>query len=185
MAVVVEPSTFSLVNFDAADIFRIAERLRDETGLPADLEIRIEVDERSPTTRVATTSVDPLVITVEGGAFENPKQIRSLSEPNVTDVLGVAFEQAVDRLDPSFGAPAPDAALSLAHRVAWDITAVGRLDRLGHRVQRPRRLYQFRNRHGFSDAADAAFELLWSRRPTTWQELVEISDGAREGSLTP
>ncbi len=184
MAVVVTPSTFSLVNFDAADIVRIAERLRDETGLPADLDIRIEVDEHSPTTRVATTSVDPLVVTVEGGAFENPKQIRSLSEPNVADVLGVAFEQAADRLDAGFGAPAAGTALSLAQRVAWDITAVGRLDKLGHRVQRPRRLYQFRNRHGFSDVSDAAFEALWAQRPATWQVLVEISDGAREASLT-
>ncbi len=185
MAVVVTPSTFSLVNFDAADILRIAERLRNEIGLPADLAIRIEVDEHSPTGRVATTSVDPLVVTVEGGAFENPKQIRSLSEANVADVLGVAFEQAADRLDPDFGAPAVDATQSLAHRVAWDIAAVGRLDRLGHRVQRPRRLYQFRNRHGFSDASDAAFEQLWTRRPGTWEELVQISDGAREASLAP
>jgi len=184
MAVVVTPSVFSLVNFDPADIVRIAERLRVEVGLPADLAIRVEVDENSPTGRVSTTSIDPLVVTVEGGAFENPKQIRSLSEPNVADVLGVAFEQAVDRLDPEFGAPEPDADVSLAQRVAWDITAVGRLDKLGHRVQRPRRLYQFRNRHGFTDASDAAFEQLWARRPATWQELVQISDGAREASLT-
>ena len=183
MAVVVTPATFSLVNFDAADIVRIAERLRDEIGLSADLDIRIEVDEQSPTARALTTSSDPLVVTVEGGAFEDPKKIRSLSEPNVADVLGVLFEQAGDRLEPGFGAPAPDAETSLPHRVAWDITAVGRLERLGHRVQRPRRLYQFRNRHGFSDGSDAAFERLWSQRPATWQELVAISDDARSASL--
>ena len=123
-------------------------------------------------------------MSVEGGAFEDPKQIRSLSEPNVADVLGVLFEQAADRLDPSFGAPASDADLSLAHRVAWDITAVGRLDRLGHRVQRPRRLYHFRNRHGFSDASDAAFERLWAGRPATWDELAQISDDARSATLS-
>ena len=98
-------------------------------------------------------------------------------------MLGVLFVQAADRLDPGFGAPAPDAEMSLAHRVAWDVTAVGRLDRLGHRTQRPRRLYQFRNRHGFSDASDAAFDQLWARRPATWQELVAISDDARSASL--
>lgn len=183
MAVVVTPSTFKLVNFDANDIVRVAERLREEIGLPADLEIRVEVDEHSPTARALTTSADPLVVAVEGGAFENPKQIRSLSEANVADVLGVLFEQGADRLDPSFGAPGPDADLSLAQRVAWDITAVGRLERLGHRVQRPRRLYQFRNRHGFSDGADTAFEQLWAARPATWQDLVAISDAARSASL--
>jgi hypothetical protein len=183
MAVTVTPSQFTLVNFESADIVRVAEHLRDEIGLPADLEIRIEVNEQSPTGRISTTSADPLVVTVEGGAFENPKKIRSLSEPNVADVLGVLFEQASDRLDPDFGAPDPDAEITLAHRVAWDITAVGRLDRLGHRVQWQRRLYQFRNRHGFSDASDAAFEQLWARRPASWQELVSISDDARSTSL--
>lgn len=183
MAVTVTPSEFRLVNFDPADIERIAERLRDEIGLPTGHDIRIEVEERSPTGRVLTTSVDPLIISVEGGAFENPKQIRSLSEPNVADVLGVAFEQAVDRLDPAFGAPAPGADISLALRVAWDVTAVGRLDRLGHRVQRPRRLYQFRNRHGFTDTADAAFEKLWGGRPASWEEMAAISDTARTDSL--
>ena len=128
---------------------------------------------------MGTTSVDPLVVTVEGGAFENPKQIRTLSETNVEDVLGVLFLQAVDRLDSGFGAPAPHAELPLAHHGAWDVTAVGRLDRLGRRVQRPRRLYQFRNAHGFSDAADAAFEALWNGPPATWAELVAISDATR------
>ncbi len=184
MAVVVAPTTFSLVNFSAAEIVRIAERLRDEVGLPQELDIRVEIAEDSPTGRVSTSSIDPLIVTVEGGAFENPKKIRSLSEPNVADVLGVLFEQAADRMDASFGAPDPDAELSLAHRVAWEITAVGRLDRLGHRVQRPRRLYQFRNRHGFSDVSDAAFDQLWARRPATWGELVAISDAARSASLS-
>lgn len=178
MPVVVTPSTFTLIKFEAADIVRVAETLRAQIGLPAELEIRVEVLEHAPTARVLTTSVTPLVVSVEGGAFEDPKKIRYLSEVNVADVLGVVFAQAADRLDPSFGAPAPDADISLAHRVAWDISAVGRLERLGHRVQRPRRLYQFRNRHGFSDVSDAAFEQLWSSRPANWAELVSISDAA-------
>lgn len=179
MAVTVVPAQFSLVNFDGADIARIAEQVRDEVGLPSDLDVRIEVDEHSPTGRVRMTSIDPLVVTVEGGAFENPKQIRALSEPNVLDVLGVLFLQAADRLDPAFGAPDPASDIPLAYRVAWDVTAVGRLDRLGHRVQRPRRLYHFRNSHGFSDTSDAVFDGLWAARPATWMELVDASDGAR------
>jgi len=179
MTVTVTPANFSMVLFENADIVRVAERLRDEIGLPADLDIRIEVDESSPTGRVLLTSTDPLVVSVESGAFENPKKIRGLSEANVADVLGVLFLQAADRLDSSFGAPGPEADMPLAHRVAWDVTAVGRLDRLGHRTQRPRRLYQFRNSHSFSDAADAVFDRLWAGRPDTWAELRDASDGVR------
>lgn len=182
MAVTVSPTDFTMVSFDAADIVRIAERVRDEVGLPRDLEIRIEVDERSPAARVTMRSVEPLVIAVESGAFENPKKIRSLSEPGVADVLGVQFVQAADCLDPSFGAPEPDAEVTLPHRVAWDISAVGRLARLGYQVQRPRRLYHFRNRHGFTDASDATFEQLWAQRPATWAALVAASDAARVAS---
>jgi hypothetical protein len=53
---------------------------------------------------------------------------------------------------------------------------MGRLERLGYRAQRPRRLYHFRNRHGFTDDADAAFDQLWASRPATWAELVALSD---------
>ena len=56
---------------------------------------------------------------------------------------------------------------------------MGRIGRLGHRVQRQRRLYHFRNRHGFTDAADAAFDRLWSGEGLTWADIVALSDGAR------
>ncbi len=182
MTVTVSPAEFNFVNFVGADVIRIAERLRDEVALPPDLDVRIEIDESSPAARAGITSIDPLVITVEGGAFENPKKIRTLSEINVTDVLGILFLQACDRLEAGFGAPEPQTEVSLPHRVAWDITAAGRLGRLGHPVQRPRRLYQFRNRHGFSDAADAAFEQLWAGRPETWVAMAGASDDARLAS---
>ena len=68
---------------------------------------------------------------------------------------------------------------TLAESVAWQAHCVGRLGRLGHRVQRKRRQYQFRNRHGFTDAADAAFEGLWTADNLTWQEIKALSDEAR------
>jgi len=179
MAVTVRPSTFTLVNFDAAEITGIAERLRDEVGLPGQLDITIDVDERSPTGRVAVTSTDPLQVSIEGGAFEDPKRPRTLSEANTVDVLGLVFYQTNDRRDPEFGAPEADADLSLAHRVAWDVLAMGRLERLGHPAQRPRWLYHFRNRHGFTDASDAAFDQVWAGRVHSWAELVGLSDAAR------
>ena len=60
---------------------------------------------------------------------------------------------------------------------------MGRLGRLGHPVQRQRRLYQFRNRHGFTDAADAAFEQLWEADDLTWaRHLADLPGGPRRAS---
>jgi hypothetical protein len=65
---------------------------------------------------------------------------------------------------------------------AWQAYCVGRLHRLGHRVQRQRRLYHFRNRHGFTDEADAAFDRLWTADALTWSEITALSDGAAEAA---
>ncbi|MBV9952351.1 MAG: hypothetical protein JO291_10400, partial [Acidimicrobiia bacterium] len=132
----------------------------------------------TPLGRVRVESLDPIRINVEGGAFENPQHLRKLSPDRVIDVLGVHLFQARDRLDPAFGGPALDDDVALAHRVAWDVYAVGRLDRLGHRSQRQRRLYHFRNRHGFTDEADAAFDRLWTGENLTWSEITALSDEA-------
>ena len=94
-------------------------------------------------------------------------------------MLGRLLLQALDRRDPAFGDPPPDDALSVAHRVAWDVYAVGRLQRLGYRAQRQRRLYAFRNRHGFTDAADAAFDAAVDRRgPRPGPTSTALSDDA-------
>jgi hypothetical protein len=63
--------------------------------------------------------------------------------------------------------------------MAWQVHCVGRLGRLGHHVQRQRRLYQFRNRHGFTDAADEAFARLWDADRLSWAEIDAISGSAR------
>jgi hypothetical protein len=176
--VTVTPDTFTMVQFDAAEIASLAEQLVRETGLPDGTSVEVEVIERTPLGRVRVTSIDPVHISVEGGAFENPQHLRQLSPDRVIDVLGVHLFQVRDRLDPAFGGPALDDDVALAHRVAWDCYAVGRLDRLGHRTQRQRRLYHFRNRHGFTDEADAAFERLWSADGLTWAQITALSDGA-------
>jgi hypothetical protein len=68
----------------------------------------------------------------------------------------------------------------LPQSVAWDAYCVGRLVRLGytHYDNRQRRLYHFRNRHGFSDAADEAFDRLWIGDGLSWSDIVGLSDGA-------
>jgi hypothetical protein len=174
----VTPETFTMVDFDAAEITALAEQLVRETGLPEGTPIEVEVIEKTPLGRVRVESLDPVRITVEGGAFENPQHLRKLSADRVVDVLGVHLFQIRDRLDPAFGGPALDQEVPLAHRVAWDVYAVGRLDRLGHRSQRQRRLYHFRNRHGFTDEADAAFERLWTADGLTWADITSLSDRA-------
>jgi hypothetical protein len=91
-------------------------------------------------------------------------------------VLGRLFFRIRDRLDPAFGEPPPDSELSLAQSTAWDAYAVGRAVRLGYPASRQRRLYRFRNRHGFSDTADAVFDRLWNAEGLTWADIQAAVD---------
>jgi hypothetical protein len=178
MPVEVRPDTFSMVFFDAAEIRAIVEKLVAEIGLPDDLSVTIEVDETTPMGRAKVASLEPLVITAESGALEDVKAPRQLSPQGSVDVLGKLLLSVRDRLDPGFGTPPADDDLSLQESVAWEVYCVARLGRLGHTVQRQRRLYQFRNRHGFTDAADAAFDRLWSSEDLTWADISATSRDA-------
>jgi hypothetical protein len=177
--VTVQPETFTMVHFDAGEIGALVDRLAAEVGLPADLSITVQVDESTPMGRSLLTSVDPLVLQLESGALEDPKRPRQLDPDGAADVLGRLLFEARDRLDPAFDAPADPSGLSLPQSVAWQVYCVGRLARLGHRAQRQRRLYQFRNRHGFTDAADAAFDRLWRGEGLTWADIDAESSAAR------
>jgi len=178
MPVEVRPTEFSMVFFDAAEIQGIVEKLVGEVGLPDDLAVTVEVDETTPMGRARVESIDPLVITAESGAFEDVKAPRRLSEAGTIDVVGKLLFSVRDRLDPAFGDPPAEDDLTLQQSVAWEVYCVGRLGRIGHPVQRQRRLYQFRNRHGFTDAADAAFDRLWSTDDLTWDDISTTSQEA-------
>jgi hypothetical protein len=178
MPVEVRPDTFSMVFFDTAEIRAIVEKLVSQIGLPDDLPVVIDVDETTPMGHARVASVEPLRITVESGALEDVKRPRQLSEDSTVDVVGKLLLSVRDRLDPTFGHPPADDDLTLQESVAWEVYCVARLGRLGHTVQRQRRLYQFRNRHGFTDAADAAFDHLWSDEDLTWDDIVTASQGA-------
>lgn len=166
-----------MVDYDAAEIAAVVQEVAARIGL-GDHDITIEVDERTPMSRVQLTSVDPIHIAVEGGALEDLRRIRQLSTNRTADALGLFLFQAHDRLDTGFDAPPLGTELPLAHRVAWEVYSAGRLARTGHPSQRQRRLYHFRNRHGFTDEADAAFARLWDADRLTWAQVVAISDGA-------
>ncbi len=118
------------------------------------------------------------MIEAESGALEDPKKPRGLSPHGTADVLGRVLLR-VARPTPAGFADAPaDADLTLPQSVAWDVYSNGRLGRFGYPPQRQRWLYHFRNRHGFTDAADAAFDRLWAGPSFTWAEIVAISDDA-------
>jgi hypothetical protein len=176
VTVTVSPESFALVFFDAAEIEAIATTLLEQLGMSGTA-LRIEVDESSPIARAALTSTDPLTLSVEGGAFENPKEIRHLSPANTADVIGRFLLRWRDRQGPMAAAPLDDD-IALPMRAAWDAYCNGRLDRLGYHQYEPRWRYHFRNRHGFTDVADEVFDELWAADGLTWDEMEALSQRA-------
>jgi hypothetical protein len=149
-------------------------------GLPDDVRLEVAVDEQNPFGKTATV-VDgrSVTIQVEGGAFEDPQRLRQFSEANARLVLGRLLFRVADRLNPAFGDAPPDADLTAAQHTAWDAYAVGRYARqAGIDGGRGRRRYAFRIRHGFSDAADRAFDQLWNASDLTWADLTRICASA-------
>ncbi|MBV8979577.1 MAG: hypothetical protein JO086_01625 [Acidimicrobiia bacterium] len=184
MAVTVSPQEFHLVEYDADEIASIAGELADKVGL-GDRDIRIEVDEKTPLGSSAVVSLDPITITVDSGGFEDAKRLRHLSRESVEAVVGRHFMRTKDRLDPAFGAPADDDGIPIGLYTAWDIYAVGRLERLGYPSQRERRRYHFRIRHGFTDAADRVFDRLWAADALTWADIEAASAEAMAAKPAP
>jgi hypothetical protein len=148
-------------------------------GLPDDVAIEVAVDEENPFGKTsAVVAGRSVTISVEGGAFEDPQRLRQFSEPNTRLVLGRILYRVADRLDPAFGDPPPDPDLTPAEHTAWDAYAVGRYARrAGVDGGRDRRRYAFRIRHGFSDAADRAFDRLWAGSELTWADIQAVSAG--------
>jgi hypothetical protein len=179
----IDPESFEIVHFGAVQIEDVVRHVAGTLAMDGDEEIQIVVDESSPLARwsiLASGSDDePIVLAVDGGAFEDTRRPREFDPRRTADVLGRMLLRVLDRRTPDFADAPPEDELTLAQGVAWDVYAVGRLARRGHEGQRPRRLYQFRNRHGFSDVADAAFDRIWSADSLTWAELDAISAEAR------
>jgi hypothetical protein len=169
--VTVSPEEFTVVFFDGARIRELAADVVAKVGLPEGTGVRIEVLEQEPLGRTSITALDPITISVEGGAFEDAKRPRHMSERSVVDVLGRLLFRAKDRLDPAFGDAPADADLDLQQHTAWETYCVGRCSRAGMTPSKPRRLYHFRNRHGFTDVSDAVFERLWNAEGLTWADL--------------
>lgn len=170
----VTPQQFSFVEYDADVVAAIANKLVDDIGL-GDAPVEVEIDEKTPLGRVRVDSIGddgaPIRLHIEGGALEDPTEPRRLSERGTADVIGRLLFRVADRRSGSFADAPADGELSLQQAVAWDAYCMGRLERLGYDVRQPRRRYHFRTRHGFSDAADAVFDRLWSASSLTWADI--------------
>lgn len=177
----VTPETFHYVSFDAELIRRIAERLASAIGLDGH-PIAVEVDETTPLARVRVDVGDTITVHAESGAFEDMRVPRQQSESATATAIGRMLLRAYDRLHGGFADAPADPELTLAQSAAWDTSCVGRLERLGVPMHQQRWRYNFRNRHGFHDASDAAFDQLWSAETMTWDELTAIS---ARGSTSP
>lgn len=176
MNVTVDPPAFSIVHYDADRIAAVVREVAELVGLPDDVRLDVAVDEENPFGKTMTV-VDgrSVTIRVEGGAFEDPQRIRQFSEAGSRLVLGRLLFRVADRLDPAFGEPPADDELTPAEHTAWDAYAVGRYARrAGVDGGRGRRRYAFRIRHGFSDAADRAFDRLWTASGLTWADITRI-----------
>jgi hypothetical protein len=177
VTVSVTPQQFAYVTFDAALIQRVAEDLLASLGLD-DHDVSIEVDEATPLSRLRVEAGDRISIRVESGAFEDLKRPRQQSETATATSLGRVLLRVRDRLVGGFAGAPPDDQLSLAEMAAWETYSVGRLQRLGIPVNEQRWRYNFRNRHGFTDQSDAAFDRLWAGDELAWEELQSISAAA-------
>jgi hypothetical protein len=176
MIVTVDPPAFSIVAFEADRIAALATEVGALIGLADDVAVEIDVDEKNPfgkaTGVVAGRSA---TLSVEGGAFEDPQRLRQFSEEAARLVLGRLLYRVLDRLDPAFGDPPADPDLTKAEHAAWDAYSLGRYSRrAGVDGGRDRRRYAFRIRHGFSDAADRAFDQLWHGSDLTWADITRI-----------
>lgn len=180
--ITLQPDTFTKVDYDADQLVGWAqEALEGVAGLSADLAVAVELDENAATTTFTLTSIDPVEIRLDSGSVENHRDPRRLGELETKITFTRIFLELLDRRYSWFRAPEIGAEVSQAHKVAWEVNLYGRVAEAGLRLHKPRFLYDFRNRHGFTDHADEVFEDLWSGRTLSWARITELSDLAVAG----
>lgn len=178
MTVTVTPQQFSYVDYDAAEIERVVTELAAKLGVTND--VRIEVDETSPLARVNVIDPgNPIVLSAESGALEDTKRLRQLSTGALSTSIGRVLMRLQDRQSDRFADAPADAELTLPQQAVWDTYCLGRLERIGVPVNRQRWRYNFRNRHGFNDEVDVAFDRVMAAEGLSWAELSALSEEAR------
>jgi hypothetical protein len=172
--VTVSPSEFSFVKFDAAEIAAIVTDVAERLGIANP--IRVVVDESTPLAKVyeeieGTSSDATIVLHAESGALEDRRHPTSFSADAARESLGRILLRAHDRMRPDFADAPGDLELTLPQNAAWDTYCAGRLARMGVPVNEQRWRYNHRNRFGFSDEVDAAFDRLWTADDLGWADL--------------
>lgn len=172
----VSPSTFTKVEFRLDQIVAVVEEVQSTIGAGTRLDgadVELVINEDQPTARMAITSLDPIVFALDSGAFEDTRVPREFGVEIGSVSLASLFLEYLDRTSDAFGAPEIGQPSDLADKIAWSVYTHARVQRAGYRVHKPKHLYNFRNRHGFSDAADQAFEALWAGNDLTYAQILE------------
>jgi hypothetical protein len=175
--VTISPDPFTVVPYEVPVIAGLVEEAAALVGFPANIEIDLEIDEDLPHPLVGTASdvIDGrALLWMSGGNLEDTHHNRVFSEPAARRDLVQMLLRANDRLSESFAAAPPDIELTLAERAAWDVWTHARAGRLGIENRPDRMRYDFRLQHGFTDAADSAFDRLWDAPTLTWDGLLEL-----------
>lgn len=176
----VTPSSFTMVEFRLDQIVPVVEEVRATIGQLdpgqglVDLDVALVIEEDQQTARMAITSVDPLVFALDCGALEDTRNPREFGLEMASVSLASLFIEYLDRTSEAFGAPSIGEPSDFADKIAWSVYTHARVRRAGYRVHKPKHLYNFRNRHGFSDAADQAFEALWTAVDLTYAEILAL-----------
>ncbi len=170
----VRPEVFSFIDYDAAEIARLTSELAGSLGIGNP--IVVDVDETTPLGKLSAVvdgaSSDALItIRAESGALENTQRFTTFGPRQATVSIGRMLLRARDRLRDDFADTPDDLDLTLRQNAAWDAYCAGRLARHGVEVIEQRFRYNFRNRFGFTDDADAMFDRLWSADDLPWSSI--------------
>ena len=178
--VTVTPEEFTFVKYDAAEIAGIVAELAEHLEIANP--IHVVVDEATPLAKVyeevdGTSSDATITLHAESGALEDRQHPMSFSPANARESFGRILLRARDRLRPDFAEAPNDLDLSLEENAARDTYCVGRLARLGVEVNQQRWRYNHRNRFGFTDGTDAAFDALWAADDLGWSAMLATARG--------
>lgn len=170
-AVTVTPTEFSFVRYDAGEIAALVAELAAMVGVINPIDV--VVDESTPLAKLSEEldGLGPdatITLHAESGALEDRQHPMSFSADTARESLGRMLLRARDRMRSDFAETPPDVELGLQENAAWDTYCAGRLARLGVRVNQQRWRYNHRNRFGFRDGVDAAFDDLWAADDLGW-----------------
>jgi hypothetical protein len=178
--VTVTPTTFNFVKFDAAEIASLVAELA--AMLEITNPISVVIDETTPLAKLSeeldgTGPEAMITLHAESGALEDRQHPMSFSTANARESFGRILLRAKDRLRPDFADAPGDLDLSLQENAAWDTYCVGRLARSGVKVNQQRWRYNHRNRFGFQDDVDVAFDTLWNADDLSWSAMLATAHG--------